>query len=147
MGCSTIGSPAYLKRLDDEVIDALIHHAQTRPSPLTSLDVWFLCGAMNRVPVDGTAYTRRDARYSLAIESNWTDPEQSDANIAWSREVFDDMQRFSRGAYLNFPGFVENQDRFLREAYGPNLDRLRDIKARYDPDNLFQGLLNIPPAG
>lgn len=137
---------AYLTRVDDEVIDALVRHAQTRPSPLTSLDLWFLGGALNRVPVDKTAYVRRDARYSLAIESNWTDPEQSDSNIAWSREVFDDMQQFSRGAYLNFPGFVEDQDRFLREAYGPNLDRLRDIKTRYDPDNLFQGLLNIPPA-
>jgi FAD/FMN-containing dehydrogenase len=137
---------AYLKRLDDEVIDALVHHAQTRPSSLTSLDLWFLCGAMNRVPADKTAYTRRDARYALAIES-WTDPQQSDVNIAWSREVFDDMQRFSRGSYLNFPGFVEDQDRLLREAYGSNLDRLRDIKARYDPDNLFQGVLNISPAG
>ncbi len=138
---------AYLKRVDDEVIDALIRHAQTRPSPLTSLDLWFLGGAMNRVAPDKTAYARRDARYSLAIESNWTDPEQSDVNIAWSREVFDDMQRFSRGAYLNFPGFVEDHERLLRDAYGPNLDRLREIKARYDPDNLFQGLLNIPPAG
>ena len=89
---------AYLKRVDDEVIDALIRHAQTRPSPLTSLDLWFLGGAMNRVAPDKTAYARRDARYSLAIESNWTDSEQSDVNIAWSREVFADMQRFSRGA-------------------------------------------------
>lgn len=137
---------AYLTRVDDEVIDALVRHAQTRPSPLTSLDLWFLGGALNRVPVDRTAYARRDARFAMAIESNWTDPEQSDANIAWSRRVFDDMQRFSHGSYLNFPGFVEDRDKLLREAYGPNLDRLWDAKARYDPENLFQGLLNIPPA-
>lgn len=137
---------AYLKRLDDEVIDALIRHARTRPSPLTSLDLWFLGGALNLVPVDKTAYARRDARFAMAIESNWTDPEQSDVNVAWSRRVFDDMQRFSHGSYLNFPGFFEDRERLLREAYGPNLDRLRDIKARYDPENLFQGLLNIPPA-
>lgn len=137
---------AYLNRLDDEVIDALLHHAGTRPSPLTSLDLWFLGGAMNRIPVDRTAYVRRDARFALAIESNWTDPGQSDVNVAWSREVFHDMQRFSRGAYLNFPGFIEDRDKLLREAYGPNLDRLRDVKAGYDPNNLFEGLLNIPPA-
>ena len=51
------------------------------------------------------------------------------------------------GRDLNFPGFVEDHERLLRDAYGSNLDRLREIKARYDPDNLFQGLLNIPPAG
>lgn len=137
---------AYLKRLDDQVIDTLIRHAGTRPSPLTSLELWFLGGAMTRIPVDKTAYSRRDARFALAIESNWTDPEQSDANVAWSREVFNDLQRFTRGVYLNFPGFIENRDMLLHDAYGPNLDRLREIKAHYDPKNLFQGLLNIAPA-
>lgn len=137
---------AYLKHLDDEVMDAVIRHARTRPSPLTSLDLWFLSGAMNRVPSDKTAYARREVLYALAIESNWTDPDQSDANIAWTREAFDDMQRFTRGAYLNFPGFVEDRDELLRGAYGDNLERLREIKARYDPDNLFHGTLNIAPA-
>lgn len=137
---------AYLGHLDDEVMDAVIGHARTRPSPLTSLDLWFLSGAMNRVPSDKTAYARRDVLYTLAIESNWTDPEQSDANIAWTRKAFDDMQRFTRGAYLNFPGFVEDRDELLRGAYGDNLERLREIKARYDPDNLFHGTLNIAPA-
>ena len=137
---------AYLKHLDDEVMDTVIRHAGTRPSPLTSLDLWFLSGAMNRVPADKTAYARRDVLYALAIESNWTDPEQSDANIAWTREAFDDMQRFTHGAYLNFPGFVEDRDELLHGAYGDNLERLREIKAQYDPDNLFHGTLNIVPA-
>ena len=138
---------AYLKRIDDEVIDALIRHAGTRPSPLTSLDLWFLGGAINRGAADATAYARRDVQYALAVESNWTDPEQSEANIAWSREVFHDMQRFTEGTYLNFPGFVEDRDKYLRGAYGDNLERLRKIKARYDPQNLFRGTLNIAPAG
>lgn len=136
----------YLDRLDDEVMDVLSAHAARRPSPLTSVDLWFLEGALNRIPPEATAFARRDVHYAVAIESNWTDPAQSDANVAWSREVFDDMQRFARGSYLNFPGFVENRDQLLQGAYAGNLQRLREIKARYDPDNLFQGALNIAPA-
>lgn len=136
----------YLDRLDDEVASILAAHAARRPSPMTSVDLWFLEGAMNRVPPDATAFARRDVHFGVAIESNWTDPAQSDANVAWSREVFDDMQKFSRGSYLNFPGFVEDREKLLHGAYGSNLDRLRAVKARYDPGNLFQGTLNIAPA-
>lgn len=135
----------YLHDLSDEVIDAIVSGAAGRPSPLTSLDIWFLEGAANRVPADKTAYAWRDVKYGLAIESNWTDPEQSNTNIAWTREVFEDMQRFSRGTYLNFPGFMEDADRLLQGAYEQNYERLRAIKAMYDPENLFHGALNIEP--
>ena len=56
------------------------------------------------------------------------------------------MQRFtSGGSYLNIPGFVEEREALLQGSYGPNLDRLREIKAKYDPSNLFTGTLNIEP--
>jgi FAD/FMN-containing dehydrogenase len=100
---------------------------------------------MNRVPADATAFARRDVHYAVTIESNWTDPSQSDANVAWSREVFEDMQRFASGSYLNFPGFMEDADRLLQGAYGTNYERLQAVKAKYDPDNLFHGALNIAP--
>jgi FAD/FMN-containing dehydrogenase len=58
------------------------------------------------------------------------------------------MQRFSDGSsYLNFPGFTEDADKLLKASYGPNLVKLMRIKAKYDPDNVFQGLLNITPQG
>ncbi len=136
----------YLEDLRDEVIATAIDHAAQRPSPLTSLDFWFLEGAINRVPVARTAFARRDVKYGIAIESNWTDPAQSDANIAWSRRVFDDLQRFACGTYLNFPGFMEDADRLLQGAYGQNYERLLALKTAYDPDNLFRGALNIVPA-
>ena len=135
----------YLEDLSDEVIAATVDHAATRPSPLTSLDIWFLEGAMNRVPADKTAYARRDVKYALAFESNWTHPEHSDANITWTRAVFQDMQRFACGTYLNFPGFTEDAGRLLQGAYDVNYGRLRSIKTRYDPENLFHGVLNIVP--
>lgn len=136
---------AYLQRLDDEVIDVLIDHASRRPSALSSPDVWFLGGAFARAPPDQTAFARRDVPYVLGIEANWREPSQSDANIAWARAIYDAAQPFARGLYLNFPGFVEDGDRLLQGAYEANYPRLQAVKARYDPDNLFQGTLNIPP--
>lgn len=135
----------YLRELSDDVFDALIAHAATRPSPRTTLDLWFIGGALNRVGPEDTAFVRRDARYLLALESNWTDPRDSDKNVAWTRRVFDDMQRFARGSYLNFPGFMEDGETLLQGAYEGNIERLRAIKERYDPENLFRGALNIAP--
>jgi len=135
----------YLEDLGDEVIAAAIDHAATRPSPLTSLDLWFLEGAINQIPADRTAFARREVKYAIAIESNWIDPAQSEANITWSRGAFDDLQRFACGTYLNFPGFMEDADRLLQGAYAENYERLLAIKTAYDPDNLFRGVLNIVP--
>lgn len=80
----------------------------------------------------------------LGIEANWAKREDAEANINWARNVFKDMQRFTRGgSYLNFPGFVEEREALLHGAYRPNLERLRDIRAKYDLSNLFPGTLNI----
>ncbi len=134
----------YLARLDDDVVEALAGHAARRPSPLTSLDVVALGGAIGRVPTDATAFAMRSAPYLLAIESNWDDPAADEANMAWARGVYDDMRPFSTGgAYLNFPGFGEEGETMVRESYAGNYARLQQIKAKYDPENVFRHNLNI----
>ena len=136
----------YLDRFDEEVIQTLATHTKNRPSLESSIDVWFLGGAVSRIPATDTPFHKRDAAVMIGIEANWHDPAYSDANIAWARDVYDDLKRFSDGSsYLNFPGFVEDADQLLKSAYGPNLPKLQSIKAKYDPDNLFPGLLNIRP--
>ncbi len=136
---------AFLQDLSDPSIDLLISHAAGRPSPLSSIDIVFLEGAVTRVPAAATAFARRDVSWFIGIEANWTDADQSDANIVWARQAFEDMQQFAHGTYLNFPGFLEDSDKLLQGAYEVNYERLRTIKGRYDPDNLFHGVLNIVP--
>ena len=139
----------YLRHLDDEVVAVLAQHATRRPSPLSSLDIWALGGAMSRVPAADSAFARRDAPFLLGIEANWDDPGQDAANMTWAREVFRDMEaRFpDEGAYLNFPGFVEDGGALVQQAYAGNFARLQEIKTKYDPANLFRSNLNIRPAG
>jgi FAD/FMN-containing dehydrogenase len=137
----------FLDRLDDEVVSVLAHHTAARPSPLSSIDLWTLGCAMGRVGAGDTPLFKRDAPYMIGIEANWQNRAASEANIAWARAVFDDLQPYTRGGdYLNFPGFFEDRERLLRGSYGPNLERLRAVKGQYDPENLFPGALNIPPA-
>jgi FAD/FMN-containing dehydrogenase len=137
---------AYLNNINDDVISALIHHAAERPSALTSLDVWGLGGAFSRVKPEETAFVRRNSPFLIGIESNWENPADDETNIAWARDVFRDLQRFSPGgAYLNFPGFAEEGEELMKKSYGDNYSRLQKIKATYDPDNFFRSNFNIQP--
>jgi FAD/FMN-containing dehydrogenase len=136
----------YLDRLDDEVLSILERYTLNRPSAESSIDVWFLGGAMSRVAPDATAFYNRRCPFMIGIEANWSDHAAAEANIAWARDLHEKLQPFSSGGnYLNFPGFVEDREVLLRGAYGENLERLKRVKATYDPENLFPGLLNIPP--
>ena len=137
----------YVEELSDGLLDALCDLAARRPSTKTTMDIWPMAGAASRVPATDTAFGARRP-YMVAFESTWTDPKDSDANIAWARDAFTAMSRFSGGGiYLNFPGFGEEKVDMARAAYGGNFERLTRIKATYDPENLFRMNINIPPAG
>ena len=134
----------YLDSLDDAAVSTLVDHARRRPSTLSSVDVWALGGAMRREPPGGSAFSHRDRPYLLGIESNWDDADDDGRNIDWARGVLADMQRFSKGGlYLNFPGLVEEGDALLRQSFGSSYERLRAVKAKYDPENLFRSTFNI----
>jgi FAD/FMN-containing dehydrogenase len=136
----------YLDHLDAQTIQALNRHAAERPSPVSSIDIWALGGAMKRVSSTTTAFYSRDRPYMVGIEANWENQGDTDANIGWARKVYEDLKQYTRGGdYLNFPGFFEDRDKVLLGAYGPNLKKLKLVKAKYDPRNLFSGAINISP--
>jgi hypothetical protein len=136
----------FLEELSDELIDAVCQMSAERPSSLTTMDIWPQMGAAARVGPDETAFGRRPP-FMIAFESSWTDPADTEANVAWARNAHDAMSRFSGGGiYLNFPGFADEQEDKARAAYGANYDRLAQIKGKYDPNNLFRMNSNIRPA-
>jgi FAD/FMN-containing dehydrogenase len=136
-----------VRELSDEVIDEIISLASRRPTPLTDIVTWHHGGAMSRVDEAETAYGGRDVQFLVTAEASWTDPAQTDEAIAWAREVWDAMERFSTGSvYLNFPGLGEEEDNLAHAGYGANYERLAELKAKYDPENLFRMNINIPPA-
>jgi FAD/FMN-containing dehydrogenase len=137
----------HLPDLSDEVIGHTIEWLHSRPSPLTTIDLWHHGGAMSRVAPDATAYGDRGAPFLLGIEANWTDPANDDANLQWTRACIEAFEPLSTGReYLNFPGFLEDGEQTLLAAHGEsNLARLRELKRRFDPQNLFRLHQNITP--
>jgi hypothetical protein len=127
--------------------DAPPPHARTAPSHHCTIDVWYQGGAMGRVGAGETAFGDRSAPILLGIEANWeAEPQEDEANIAWVRNCVADMRRFSSGGmYLNFPGFPEEGQEMMRDAYGENYERLVAVKNEYDPTNLFRVNQNVRP--
>ena len=132
--------------LGDEEIERLMVHAETAPSDHSTIDVWYQGGAMNRLGAEETAFGDRSAPYLLGIEGNWEEPHEDEPNVAWVRECVADMRRFSDGGmYLNFPGFLEEGQEMMRDAYGENYERLVALKNEHDPTNFFRMNQNITP--
>jgi hypothetical protein len=137
-----------LAELSDAAIDEIANFAARRPTPLTDIVMWHHGGALSRVAETETAYGGRNAPYLVTAEVSWTDAGQTDEAIGWGREMWAAMEKHSTGGlYLNFPGLGEEKDALVRAGYGVNYDRLAELKAKYDPDNLFRMNLNIAPAG
>ncbi len=136
----------YMRELDDAAIAEVLRWASTRPSPQSLIALWHHGGAMTRVGATETAFGRRDNPYLISFDTTWTDPNDSERAIAWTRDAWAAMHEFSDGGlYLNFPGFGEEKEALLQAAYGANYDRLVELKSQYDPGNLFRMNLNIPP--
>jgi FAD/FMN-containing dehydrogenase len=135
---------AYLPSVDTAA-DLLDRYARERPSPLSSIDVWALGGAMRTEPAGGSAFAKRDVPFLLGIEANWDAATDDEPNLAWARALFAEATAGTGAAtYLNFPGFVEEGEELLRASYGDAYERLQRVKAAYDPDNVFRSNLNNP---
>jgi FAD/FMN-containing dehydrogenase len=135
----------YLPGLSPELADAVLGHAGRLPSPHSAVILFPVDGALNRLPADHSPVGNRDARVVLNITAAWDDPADDGRCIAWARETWQDLRRFSTGGtYINFQTEDEGEDR-LRAAYGDNYERLAEVKAKWDPDNLFRMNKNVAP--
>ncbi len=136
---------SFTRGLPDELIEIAVERFATVPSPMTSILLEHYHGAVTRIGATETAVPHREQGWNLLIPSVWTDPAQSETNIAWSREAFAAMRpHFGSGRWLNYLG-DDQADDAIRAAYGPNYDRLAEVKRRYDPDNVFHLNHNIAP--
>ena len=139
----------YIDELSDRAIDTIAARAQSRPAPLTMVNTFLMGGAIADVDPEDTAFATRGAPYMVSIDGLWTEDEASDEDVVgFVRSTFDEVSEFGSGdVYLNFTGNAgEELSSDVDSAFGRNLGRLAEVKAKYDPDNFFRRNQNISPA-
>ncbi len=135
----------YLPGHDPRMLELLARDAALTPSPHSAAIVFPLGGALNELSAEHSPVGNRDANSIFNITSAWDQASDDEANIAWARNTWGNVREFSTGGtYVNFLTEDEGQDR-VALAYGSNLPRLAQVKAKWDPNNVLNINKNIAP--
>ena len=130
--------------LTDDVIDVVVDHGMRISSPISSLALWQMGGAVGRVGENDTAFNGRNAGHTFNINGNSETAEGSDEERQWARDYWNALAPYHTSVYVNF--LMDEGEERIREAYGPaKYERLKALKKKYDPDNFFRLNQNIPP--
>lgn len=136
----------FLPGVNDEVFADYLAQFDGLEAPANQIVLFQLGGVLDAFAEDDGAVGNRDAAFACVIQSMWPDGGQADANVAWVRSAWETLKRHSTGGnYVNFQTVDESDER-TAESYRGNLARLAEVKAKYDPDNLFRVNRNIMPA-
>ncbi len=136
----------FVKSLPDEAIDAHIQQAANAPSELSLMHLYPIDGAVRRVAKDETAWSARDATWSMVIAGIDSNPQKADPLTRWGKAYWEAVHPYNLpGAYSNFMMDDEGEVR-VKATYGDNYPRLAELKKKYDPANLFRINQNIRPA-
>lgn len=130
--------------LSDEVIDITVEHTRRIQSPLTSFPIWQVGGAVARVGENEMAFSGRGVGHTFNINAATATADGFDAEREWVRDFWSALEPFHTSVYMNF--LMDEGEERIRQAYGPEkYDRLKALKRKYDPGNLFRLNQNIPP--
>jgi FAD/FMN-containing dehydrogenase len=143
-GCWYYVRSCDVAELSDDVIDVVVEHGRRISSPLSSIALWQMGGAVARVGEDETAFNGRGAGFTFNINGNTATADGFDEQRQWARDYWSALAPFHTSVYVNF--LMEEGDVRVREAYGEaKYDRLRALKRKYDPANVFRFNQNIRP--
>jgi FAD/FMN-containing dehydrogenase len=139
------GTNVLVDALPPGPVEAILEHLETSTAQMAAVQVRVLGGAMARVPDDATAFGYRGARMMVNVAAMYESPEEGPEHEAWASSLAAVLSDGTPAAYVGFLG-DEGEDG-VRRAYPPaTLERLAEVKRRYDPDNLFRLNLNVTPA-
>lgn len=136
---------AFTEQISDELIDVVTDGAGAFSSPMSAILFFYMHGVATRVPETETAFSARRPQWDFDVIGQW-ESAGADAHINWVRSVWDRCEPHLQGsAYVNHLADDDKPEK-VRASYGANLGRLRNVKAKYDPANLFRLNPNITPA-
>jgi FAD/FMN-containing dehydrogenase len=137
---------AFTEQISDGLIDAAVDGAASFTSPLSALIFFHMHGAATRPMPTDTAFAARRAQWDFDAIGQWADAATSDQHVTWVRALWNRLEPHLLGkAYINHLA-ADDRPEVVRASFGENYTRLRQLKAVYDPTNLFRLNANIPPA-
>ena len=135
----------YMNELSDKMIAIHLQHSANPPAWLSTMHLYPINGAAARVKKENTAWHYRDATWAMVIAGIDAEPSGKDAVTNWAKEYWNALHPFAAGgAYINF--LMDEGEENIKATYNDNYKRLSEIKAKYDPENLFRVNQNIKPA-
>jgi FAD/FMN-containing dehydrogenase len=138
-----------VRRGTPDVVATCLSYARERPTPLSVIGFQQLHGAASRVDSSETAFPHRFDHHAAYVHPIASDPADCARMIQWAKQCWSTLQPLVElAAYVNAVEDAEEEggEERVRVAYGPNYDRLRMLKRRYDPDNFFRLNQNIKPS-
>jgi FAD/FMN-containing dehydrogenase len=145
-GARNYWKSAFFKELSDDAVGIMVEALEKAPSIMSGMVIEHFHGEVTRIAPTDTAFPFREPGYNLVLTGEWMEAAEDDANIAWVRDTIAALEPHMYDAtYVNYLGGDESKR--VPAAYGPNWERLVELKRRYDPDNLFHRNQNIDPAG
>jgi FAD/FMN-containing dehydrogenase len=135
----------FTETLSDELLDVVVAGARAFSSPLSTILLFHIHGAATRVPASATAVGLRGTKWDVNVLSQWLDPAESPRHIAWTRELWGQVEPLIAGsAYVNHLAGDDKPEK-IRASFGANYERLVALKQQYDPTNLFRLNPNVKP--
>jgi len=131
--------------IPDTLIETVVQRFASVPSPMSAILFEHFHGEVTRIEPTATAVPHREEGFNLLLPSVWRDPADTERNVAWTKDTYAAVsEHLASGRWLNYLG-DDQADDAIRAAYGPNYDRLREVKRRHDPGNVFHLNHNIAP--
>jgi FAD/FMN-containing dehydrogenase len=138
------GRTMFRDGFDRRTAETVLGHLAEGTGMMNAVQLRVLGGATARVPVEETAFAHRGREMMVNVAALYQDPSEAERHEAWASETAGALREGPEG-YVNFLGAVKEDE--IRAAYpGSTWDRLREVKRRYDPDNVFRHNHNIDPA-
>ena len=135
----------YIDELSDDVIRAIHENTPKTPPGRSQSFLIQMGGAVSRVPDNATAFAGRGAAFQTMFVGIWEDDAGRAPTVQWARDFSKSIEPFGHGSYVNLTEEMKGAE--LERTYGPEkFAKLRAIKSRYDPENVFRLNQNIPPA-
>jgi FAD/FMN-containing dehydrogenase len=135
----------FVDEVDLESAGSIIEHLRQTKAPIAVAQLRVLGGAMARVADDATAFAHRQRRIMVSVGVVYDDAGEGDMHRDWVDRLTAALTRGGPGVYVGFLG--DEGERRVREAYpGFTWDRLAEVKAKYDPTNLFHLNQNVSPS-